>query len=83
MAHGHSSKKKKKKGTKFPLLGMVAWWIAFSTFAFNAAVGIVVVVALGFIPGMAEVLMYPFQKFFELEDEKEDAKKKHTHSSHH
>lgn len=86
-AHGDdgskAKKKKKKKGTKFPLLGMVAWWIAFSTFAFNGILGIGVVVVLGFIPGMMEALMYPFQKLSELGDEEKDAKKKNAHSSHH
>ena len=86
--HGHGSKAKKKKGTKFPVLGIVAWWLVISIFAFSPVLGFVSLISLGFIPSMTEVLMYPFEKLSELEDKKkkekkEGTKKNHAHTSHH
>lgn len=83
--HGHGSKAKKKKGTKFPALGIVAWWLACSTLAFNPFLGVVVIIALGLTPSMAETIMYPFQKISEIEDKKKEGEKKdhHAHTDHH
>lgn len=81
---GHDHRpKKKKKGTKFPWGGILALWVLYSCFDFHPLLGVVVTITLGLVPGVVELIMYPFQKLSEMEgDKKGGSKKEHSHGHH-